>query len=134
MSTHADDGFMKGKCVLVVDDEVDFLATYERVFRREGLAVIAAASVALALVAIEREHLSLVISDLKLPDGDGLAVVRAARNGEPPVPVIVVTGFPSEDARRAALDAGATAFLPKPFVVSALVAAVRSTLDLSTAP
>ena len=126
--------FMRGQRVLVVDDEVDFLATYERLLRREGLTVIAAPSIALALAAIERERPSLVISDLKLPDGDGLAVVRAARNGEPPAPVIVVTGFRSEEIRRAALEAGATAFFPKPFVVSALVAVVRSSLDRSAAP
>lgn len=122
---------MKGDRVLVVDDEADFLATYERLLRREGLAVIAASSVALALAAIGRERPSLVISDLRLPDGDGLAVVRAARSGTDPPPVIVVTGFPSEEARRAALAAGATGFFSKPFVASALLAAVRASLDHS---
>jgi DNA-binding response OmpR family regulator len=114
--------------VLVVDDEADFLATYERLLRREGLVVITASSVARALAVIELERPSFVISDLKLSDGDGLAVVRAARRGENPPPVIVVTGFPSEEIRRAALAAGATMFLPKPFAASVLLAAVRSSL------
>ena len=115
--------------VLVVDDEVDFLATYERLLRREGLVVTPAASLASALQAIEGGGFALVISDLKLPDGDGLAVVRAAREGMRPPPVIVVTGFPSDGRRKQALAAGATAFLPKPFGTAALLAAVRSALD-----
>jgi two-component system repressor protein LuxO len=115
--------------VLVVDDEADLLATYERLLHREGLAVVTASSVALALAAMTRERPNLVICDLKLPDGDGLAVVRAARSGQSPPPVIVVTGFPSEATRRAALAAGATGFLTKPFAATALLAAVRSSLD-----
>jgi DNA-binding response OmpR family regulator len=70
----------------------------------------------------------LVISDLRLPDGDGLDVVRAARLASP-VPVIVVTGYPSDETRRAALAAGATAFLAKPFAAAMLLAAIRSSVD-----
>jgi DNA-binding NtrC family response regulator len=122
---------MTPRRVLVVDDEVDFLTTYERLLRREGLAVIAASSVAGALEAIERDLLDLIISDLKLPDGDGLAVVRAAQRHKRPLPVIVVTGFPSDETRRTALAEGASAFFPKPFAAAALLAAVRSSLAQS---
>ena len=120
---------MTVKRALVVDDEVDFLATYERLLRREGLVVTAAASLASALQAIEGGGFDLVISDLKLPDGDGFAVVRAARGWIQPPPVIVVTGLPSDATRKKALAEGATAFLPKPFRTAALLAAVRSALD-----
>lgn len=78
---------------------------------------------------MEGGRFDLIISDLKLPDGDGLAVVRAARERLHPPPVIVVTGFPSDETRRKALAEGATALLPKPFGTVALVAAVRSALD-----
>jgi DNA-binding response OmpR family regulator len=112
--------------VLVVDDETDFLDTYVRLLRRQGYDVSTASSLATALVAIAREPPSLVISDLKLPDGDGLEVVRAACSVANPPPVIVVTGHPSEEQRVAAMVAGATAFFAKPFIASALLAAVRS--------
>jgi DNA-binding response OmpR family regulator len=78
---------------------------------------------------VARDHPHLVISDLRLPDGDGLDVVRAARAIVDPPAVIVVTGYPSEETRRAALAAGATTFLSKPFAAATLLAAIRSGLD-----
>jgi two-component system response regulator PrrA len=118
-----------GKRVLVVDNEADFLATYERLLRRQGYEVMTATSRAAGLAAVAGERLDLVISDLRLPDGDGLDVVRAARGVPDPPPVIVVTGYPSDETRRAAAAAGATAFFAKPFAAAGLLAAVRSILD-----
>jgi two-component system response regulator PrrA len=115
--------------VLVVDDEADFLATYERLLRREGYEVITATSRATGLAALAGELPHLVISDLRLPDGDGLDVVRAARAARDPVPVIVITGYPSDETRRAALAAGATTFLAKPFAAAVLLAAIRSSMN-----
>lgn len=115
--------------VLVVDDETDFLATYERLLRRQTYEVVTVTSRAAGLAALAGEPLDLVISDLRLPDGDGLDVVRAARDARDPVPVIVITGYPSDETRRAALAAGATMFLAKPFVAAVLLAAIRSGLD-----
>ena len=115
--------------VLVVDDETDFLATYERLLRRQAYDVVTVTSRAAGLAALAGEPPDLVISDLRLPDGDGLDVVRAARDARDPVPVIVITGYPSDETRRAALAAGATMFLAKPFVAAVLLAAIRSGLD-----
>lgn len=120
---------MMPRRVLVVDDEADFLATYERLLRREGFEVVSATSRAAGLAALAAQVVQLVISDLRLPDGDGLDVVRAAHGSGPPVPVIVVTGYPSDETRRAAIAAGATAFLPKPFAAAVLLAAIRATVD-----
>ena len=114
--------------VLVVDDEADFLATYERLLRRQGYEVTTVSSRVAALAAVARDHLSLVISDLRLGDGDGLDIVRAARAAPTPLPVIVVTAYPSEELRRAALAAGASAFLAKPFLAATLLASVRTHL------
>ena len=115
--------------VLVVDDEADFLATYERLLRRQGYEVLTATSRAAGLAALAGEPLHLVISDLRLPDGDGLDVVRAARDAREPTPVLVVTGYPSDETRRAALAAGATTLLAKPFAAAVLLAAIRSIVD-----
>ena len=114
--------------VLVVDDEADFLATYERLLRREGFDVVTATSRAAGLAALAADMPHLVISDLRLPDGDGLDVVRAASSARHAAPVIVVTGYPSDETRRAALVAGATMFLAKPFAAAALLAAIRSSV------
>lgn len=118
--------------VLVVDDEADFLATYERLLRRQGYEVITATSRAAGLAALASQPPHLIISDLRLPDGDGLDVVRAARTSAKPPAVIVVTGYPSDETRRAALAAGATTFLAKPFAAAMLLDAIRSSLDGGT--
>jgi two-component system response regulator PilR (NtrC family) len=111
--------------ILVVDDETDLVATYERLLRRSGYHVIAAETRQAALDAIGTDRLRLIVCDLNLPDGSGLDVVRAARAAAPSPPVIVVTGFPSPAVQREALDAGAAAFLAKPFSVPSLMALVE---------
>jgi len=78
-----------------------------------------------------------VIADLRLlgsDSGDGLDVVRAARGVPDPPPVIVVTGYPSDETRRAATAAGATAFFAKPFAAAGLLAAVQSSLAPNPLP
>jgi len=117
--------------VLVVDDEADFTATYERLLRRQGFGVVSASSRRAGLAAIAAEPLDLVIADLRLPDGDGLDLVRAARKTATPTPVIVITGFASEASRQASLAAGASAYLPKPFSASTFAALVEKTVRAS---
>lgn len=124
--------------VLVVEDEADLLATYERLLRRHGYEVIAATSRAAGLDAVraskEGRRLDLVISDVRLADGDGLDVVRAARGESDPPAVFVISGYPSDESRRAAAAAGATAFFSKPFTAASLLAAVRSSVPAASSP
>jgi DNA-binding response OmpR family regulator len=101
--------------ILVVDDEPDLAATYERLLKRMGYRVIPTGTRRGALDVLHSERLVLVVADLRLPDGDGLDVVRTARAAVPPPPVIVVTAAPSPADRRLALEAGAAAYLGKPF-------------------
>ena len=103
------------RAILVVDDEADLAATYERLLRRQGYRVVSAGTLQAGLRVIETEPLRLVIADLRLPDGDGLDVVRAARALPAPPPVLVATVLASRASYQAALAAGATAFLAKPF-------------------
>src|SRR5438094_6701431 len=73
------------RAILVVDDEADLAATYERLLRRQGYRVVSAGTLQAGLRVIETEPLRLVIADLRLPDGDGLDVVRAARAAPAPL-------------------------------------------------
>jgi DNA-binding response OmpR family regulator len=116
------------KPILVVDDEADLVTTYERLLRRHGHRVLSAGTCRGGLAVIEAQALSLVIADLRLPDGDGLDVVRAARALSTPLPVLVATGLASRTARQAALAAGATAFLAKPFATAAFCRLVSELL------
>ena len=118
--------------ILLVDDEADLLATYERLLRRRGYRIVSTSSCRDGLSIIEREPLALVVTDLRLPDGDGIDIVRAARSTATPTPSVVVTGFGSEASRSVALAAGAAAYLAKPFGASAFMSLVGGILG--TAP
>jgi len=117
--------------ILVVDDEVDLVRTYERLLRRQGYRVVSVGSRDAGLLAVQAEALRLVITDLRLPDGDGLDIVRAARAVTPPLPVLVATVLGSPVVRDACLAAGASAFLTKPFSVVTLVNAVHDLLGVT---
>ena len=111
--------------VLVVDDEADLTATYVRLLELHGYSAVAAATRREALAIIENERLALVISDVRLSDGSGLDVVRAATAAPNHPAAIVITGFSSEATRLAALEAGASAYFAKPFSAPRLIAAVK---------
>jgi DNA-binding response OmpR family regulator len=111
--------------ILVVDGEADLVASYERLLRRHGYRVVSVGSRRAGLLAVEAEPLSLLIADARLPDGDGLDVVRAARGCPAPPPVLVATVLGSNASRQAALAAGATAFLAKPFSTHVFTGLVR---------
>lgn len=111
--------------VLIVDDEADLVTTYERALRRLGYRIIPAGSRRAGLDVLRSERLALVVADLRLPDGDGLDIVRAARELPDPPPVIVVTGYPSAAGHQRALEAGAHAFLTKPFSVQGFLETVQ---------
>jgi DNA-binding NtrC family response regulator len=104
-----------GRLILVVEDDADLAATCERLLRRRGHAVVAVGSRAAALRALHSGPPALLVSDVRLPDGDGLDVVRAATAMQPRVPAVVMTGRASEPGRLAAKAAGALEYLSKPF-------------------
>ena len=120
--------------ILVVDDEADLISTYERLLRRGGYRVITAGTRGAGLAIVEREPLALLITDMRLPDGDGLELVRAVRRLSAATPAIVVTGFASDASRTASLAAGAAAYLAKPFGASAFVSLVQNTLAAPQQP
>jgi len=119
--------------VLVVEDEADLLTTYRRLLGRDGFRVVTVSTREAGLQALAAERFAAVIIDVRLPDGDGLDVVRRVGETAAPPPAIVVTGFASKHVRAAALAAGAAAFFAKPFEVLALASCVRG-LARSDAP
>jgi two-component system response regulator PilR (NtrC family) len=111
--------------VLVVDDEADLIATYVRLLERQGYRVVAAGTRVGALTIIERQPIRLVISDVRLPDGNGLDIIRAATAPSRSTPAIVITGFSSEATRLAAFESGASAYFAKPFAAPKLLQTVK---------
>ena len=120
--------------LLTVDAEQDLLATYFRLLTHRGYRVVTAPTRAAGLLAVEREAPRLLIADPRLPDGDGLDIVRAARSRMPPIPVIVVSGWSGEPYRRAAVAAGASGFIPKPFATAPLLELIQSHVPILAPP
>ena len=120
--------------ILIVEDEVDLTVTCVRFLQRFGYRLRVAHTGSEAMAAIAAERPDLVIADLRLPGGvDGFAVVRYARQQATRIGVIVWTAHASDGVRREAIAAGADEYLPKPFTLAQLRAAVDRTLGTSQA-
>ena len=132
MSVSKSDRRLRGDSarVLVVDDEADIRELLDLTLARMGLSADCAATVAEARKFLEREHYGLCLTDMRLPDGEGLDIVRliGAQYGE--TPVAVITAFGSADNAVAALKAGAFDYLAKPVALDQLRSLIKSALNL----
>jgi len=118
----------KGRKILIVEDERDLALTCARLLQRMGHVPLIALDGREALERIEAEAPDLILTDLRLPEGDGLTVLRHARSGARKIPVILFTAYSSEPSRREAFEEGAAAYLCKPFSAAVLRAAVERAL------
>jgi len=118
--------------ILVVDDDPGFRRLLETILAGEGYQVTAAGTVAEALHECSRKQFHAIVSDLKLPDGDGLAVLRWAGEHSPGTPVIMITGFGTVASAVEAMKLGAVDYLGKPLSSpDELRLVVRKALDQS---
>ena len=120
--------------LLVVDDEPDLRTLYELTLLREGYDVDSAGSVEEAWSRLTERHYSAVITDMRLPDGTGLDLLRrleGARRGEK---AIVITAYGSAENAVEALKAGAFDYLTKPVDLRQFRTVVASALGRSAPP
>ncbi len=100
--------------VLVVDDEPGIRAALEANFARRGWDVETASGVQDARSALERRAFHLVVSDVRMPDGDGMEVMRSARKLAPSTAVILLTAFGTVPDAVSAMRSGAFDYMTKP--------------------
>ncbi|MET0346720.1 MAG: sigma-54 dependent transcriptional regulator [Casimicrobiaceae bacterium] len=120
--------------VLVVDDEPDLLELLELTLSRMGLDTSRAESVSDALRLLDKEQFDLCLTDMRLPDGEGLRVVEYITQRALDVPVAVITAFGSAENAVAALKAGAFDYLSKPVALEQLRALVKQALKVPEKP
>ncbi len=120
--------------VLVIDDEADIRELLELSLVRMGLAVECVGSVGEAKALLQERQFDLCLTDMRLPDGDGIEVVRhiGAHCGD--LPVAVITAFGSTENAVAALKAGAFDYVTKPLSLEQLRALIKSALSLPQRP
>ncbi len=116
--------------VLVVDDEADIRELIDLTLVRMGLAAECVGSVGEALKALGEGAFQLCLTDMRLPDGEGLEIVRHITEHHPQTPVAVITAYGSAENAVAALKAGAFDYLAKPVGLDQLRALVKSALRL----
>lgn len=116
--------------VLIVDDEAAMRAALEASFRRRGWSVETAIGVDDAISKFQRSPFSLVVTDMRMLDGDGLQVMQGVRAAAPEVPVIVLTAYGSVPDAVFAIKSGACEYLQKPVSFDQLEAAANRFLFL----
>jgi two-component system response regulator GlrR len=115
--------------ILVVDDEPDMLVNVARILRRGPYVCVTAGSGEEALALAERDQPDLIVSDLRMPGRDGLALLRALKQLSASTPVIIFTAYATDATAQEALAAGANAFLAKPFTATELLELVGVSLN-----
>jgi len=114
--------------LLVIEDEDRLSGILKSKLDEAGFAVDIAGSAADAEAALELINYDVAILDLGLPDGDGLAVLAAARRLGKTLPILILTARDAVEDRVSGLNAGADDYLTKPFALTALIARIKALL------
>ncbi len=105
---------MKGN-VLVVDDEQIVLRSCERILIPEGYEVNTASTAKEAIGLLGNNSYDLIITDLQMPEMNGLEFMKQVRTKDPDINIVVITGYPSQESIKESLDLRIIDYLPKPF-------------------
>jgi two-component system, NtrC family, response regulator AtoC len=115
--------------ILVVDDEAAVRTGIALVLAKENLAVSTAADAGEAMAQMARQPFAIVLLDIKLPDQDGVQVLKHLRQNYPETEVIMITGYPTIEGAVECIRQGALDYLVKPFRIDELEAVVQKALD-----
>ena len=120
----------EARTALIVDDERDIRELLVMTLGRMGLRISTAANLAEAREQLAVQRYDLCITDMRLPDGNGIELVHEIARNHPHTPVAMITAFGSMDLAVEALKAGAFDFVSKPVDLSVLRGLVRHALEL----
>lgn len=115
--------------ILVVDDSPESREICQRVLQKEGYGVHSVDDGRKALDELKATRFNLIITDLKMPETDGMALLKNIKEIDPKICVIVMTGYPDKESKAKAIELGASGYLAKPLDVSELVTVVKSCLE-----
>ncbi|NPU83637.1 MAG: sigma-54-dependent Fis family transcriptional regulator [Syntrophaceae bacterium] len=118
--------------ILIVDDELNMRLVLQAMLRKEGLDVLLAADGLEALKVLKREEVSAVITDLKMPKLDGMALLDAIRQDQPALPVIMITAYGTIATAVDALKKGAFDYITKPFEQDEIKNVIRKAIQTKT--
>lgn len=116
--------------ILVIDDDKLVLKSVKQLLGRAAYEVFGANNCHEALELIQQNQFNLIISDIRMPETDGIAVIKKIKDyfsskKLPEIPIIFITGYASDDAPIDAIKLGAKDYLLKPFDLDELLNSVR---------
>ncbi|RJP20260.1 MAG: sigma-54-dependent Fis family transcriptional regulator [Deltaproteobacteria bacterium] len=120
------------KTLLIAEDDETTLGLLRSVFRRPDLLVHEVRTGTEALQAIDQHPVDVILTDLKMPGPDGLAVLAHARKVRPGAEVILMTGHATVESAVSAMKMGAFHYITKPFSVDEVVHLVERVLELTS--
>ncbi|HET6515924.1 MAG TPA: response regulator [Thermodesulfovibrionales bacterium] len=115
--------------ILVIDDEEIVRVSCKKCLAPEGYDVDVAPSGIEGMKMAETSAYDLILTDLKMPDMDGMEFLLKTREKRPAAKVIMITGYSTVENAVKAIKSGAFNYIEKPFTPDALVAAVKDALD-----
>jgi DNA-binding NtrC family response regulator len=118
----------KGK-VLIIDDEEIVRMSCQRILVPEGYEVRTVASAKEGFGILEKDRYDVVLTDLKMPDIDGIEVLARVKKDWPEVEVIMVTGYQTIHTAVQAIKLGAFDYLEKPFTPDGIISAIEKAVD-----
>lgn len=121
-------------CALIVDDEKDIRSLLSMTFERMGLECKQAANVSEATELLSQNTFHFCITDMKLPDGDGMQIIHHCSRNFPEMPVAMITAFGNLELGVNALKAGAFDVVAKPLDTNRLRSLATSAIKLSKVP
>ncbi len=121
---------MKGKVILVVDDEKNIRESLKGVLEDEGYKVLLAESGRRAIDELSKNHVDVVLLDILLPDIDGIDLLRRIKSEDPGIPVVVMSGHGTIETAVKAIKLGAHNFLEKPLSIDELLISVENALRM----
>ncbi len=129
---------MKSLNVLVADDEESIRLLLERLLREAKHTVVCAGSANEAIAAFRGQRFDLLITDVLMPDGDGLDLISALRQAQPKARILAISGggryVEGEDCLKMARGLGAHAIVTKPFGWEQLLAGIEQALAPAAEP
>lgn len=118
--------------ILVVDDELLIRDLLYDFFSSRDHQIVLAETARKALDMLKSEEVDLILTDLKMPDLDGMEFIRQARDLSEDTPVIIMTGFPSIDSVIEALRMKVSDYITKPFNINRLFETIQRVLEEKT--
>ncbi len=115
--------------ILVVDDERVVIRSVEMVLKAEGYDIEGASSGKDAILKMEQNNYNLVLTDLNMPEMDGITLIRWLRQQKPETGIVILTGYPSQETIKEALELGIIDYVPKPFTPAVLLDVTQRAIE-----